>query len=174
MKIFLVSINKDSLFNIADNLYKLNDALSISPCFSTDIQYKDELTYNTYYLDVETIRLSYKNNSLLCVVTDNYISTGITIDDFYNNDIFIMSIKEYNTIPNKIFNNHDIITVWVDTKNNSNISSLDMIEVNFFIERLENLDYLYFIENENLIEETIYKYINSNEEEKNKILLENN
>lgn len=174
MKIFLVSINKESLFDIADNLYKLNDMLSISPCFSTDIQYKDELTYNTYYLDVETIRLSYKNNSLLCVVTDNYISTGITIDDFYNNDIFIMSIKEYNTIPNKIFNNHDIITVWIDTKNNSNISSLDMIEVNFFIERLENLDYLYFIENENLIEETIYKYINSNEEEKNKILLENN
>jgi len=174
MKIFLVSINKDSLFDIADNLYKLNEALSISPCFSTDVQYKDTLTYNTYYLDAETIRIAYKNNSLLCVVTNNYISSGITIDDFYNNDIFIMNIKEYNTIPNKIFNNYDVVTIWIDTKNSSKISPMDMIEVNFFIERLENLDYLYFLDNEKLIEETIYKFINADEEEKNKILLENN
>jgi hypothetical protein len=174
MKIFLVSINKEPLFDIADNLYKLNENLSISPCFSTDVQYKDELTYNTYYLDTETIRIAYKNNSLLCVVTNNYISSGITIDDFYNNDIFIMNMKEFNTIPKKVFDNYDILTIWVDTKNSSKISQMDMLEVNFFVERIENLTYLYFLENEQLIEDTIYKYIYGEEEEKNKILLENN
>lgn len=174
MKIFLVSINKDSLFGIADNLYKLNESLSISPCFTTDAQYKDILTYNTYYLDSETIRIAYKNNSLLCVVTNNYVSSGITIDDFYNNDIFIMNMKEFNTIPKKVFDNYDILTIWVDTKNSSKITQLDIIEANFFIERIENLKYLYFIENEQLIEETIYKYICGDNDEKNRILIENN
>jgi len=173
MKIFLVSIDKDPLFDIADNIYKLNDALSISPCFSTDTQFKDIVTYNTYFLDSETVRIAYKNNSLLCVVTDNYISSGITIDDFYNNDIFIMNMKEYNTIPKKIFDNYEILTVWIDTKNSTKISPLDMIEVNFFIERINDYTYLYFLENENMIEETIYKYVYGTEEEQNKILEDN-
>ena len=69
MKIFLVSVDTSFLYDIANNIYKLNESLTISPCFSTDTQFKDIITPNMYYLDTDTVMTAYKNNSLLYVDT---------------------------------------------------------------------------------------------------------
>ena len=104
-KIFIVCLNKETSLRVSKKIIEHNDDLSIIPTFSTDIQYKNEINENyIYYLDVNTVNLSYKNNSLLYIITSNYISYGITLDDFYNNDIAFMNIEEYNNISDLIFN----------------------------------------------------------------------
>ena len=60
-------------------------------------------------MDVNTINLAYKNNSLLFIKTNQHVSHGISIDDFYNNDICIMNVEEFNLIPECIFNKNYFI-----------------------------------------------------------------
>ena len=116
-KIFIVSIDKEISLNTSKKIVEYNDDLSIIPIFSTDAEYKDELNdFYTYYLDVNVVNLAYKNNSLLYVITSNYISYGITLDDFYNNDVAFMNIEEYNNIPDVIFDKYNILTIWIDFK----------------------------------------------------------
>ena len=108
LKTFIVCLNKDIALNIAKEVIQLDDNLSIAPEFTTSINYKNEIT-DTYkcYLDISTANLAYKNNSLLYIKTYDYISSGITIDDFYNNDICFMDIKEFNLISENVFNKYN-------------------------------------------------------------------
>lgn len=175
LKTFIVCLNKDKSLNIAKDIIKINDELSITPQFTTDIKYKDEINENyIYYLDVNTVNLSYKNNALLYIKTDKYISSGITIDDFYNNDICFMTIEEFNSIPEIIFKKYDILIVWIDIKNNESVTNSDLIEINYFNSFITSTNYLYFLETEKEIHNTILEYIFGEEEQRKYLLEENN
>ena len=127
LKTFIVCLYEDKALNVAKDIIKTNDELSIIPRFTTNTEYKNEVNENyVYYLDVNTVNLSYKNNALLYIKTDKYISSGITIDDFYNNDICYLTVEEFNSIPEVIFRKYDILVIWVDTKNHKTISNADL------------------------------------------------
>ena len=134
-----------------------------------------------YYLSTQDIDLTYKNNFILFINTNNYISEGITLDTFYNNDIFIMTPQDFNNISSNIFKeSYDILVVWLDTNYNKSNDKLnkDIIESKFLEERLssEKINYVYFFNEENdLISDIILKYIECDDQElRNQILLENN
>ena len=174
LKTFIVCLYEDKALNVAKDIIKTNDELSIIPRFTTNTEYKNEVNENyVYYLDVNTVNLSYKNNALLYIKTDKYISSGITIDDFYNNDICYLTVEEFNSIPEVIFRKYDILVIWVDTKNHKTISNADLIEINYFSTFITSINYLYFLENETNIHTVILDYI-FGDEEKIKYLLEEN
>lgn len=174
IKIFIVCLNKDISLKISKDILKKDDDLSIIPLFSTDPSYIDEINENyIYYLHSNIANLSYKNNSLLYILTSNYISYGITLDDFYNNDIAFMNIEEYNNIPDVIFNKHNILTIWIDSKNHQSINSKINIELKYFNERIKNNKYMYFMEDDTDIYDTIIEYIESDEEKRLELLKEN-
>jgi hypothetical protein len=173
-KVFIVCLDKSIALDIAKKIVIKDDNYAIAPMFTTDKEFSNEVNENyETYLDVHTVNLSYKNNSLLFIKTAKYISSGITIDDFYNNDICIMDINEYNLIAENIFKKYDIVTIWVDTKNHKNLTDSDLIEINYFYEFISNIDYLYFLDNESNIEDIIIEYIKADEEHR-KIILEEN
>ena len=97
----------------------------------------------------------------------------ITIDDFYNNDIGYLTIEEYNNIPDVIFNENNILTIWIDQKNRKHYDITLNIEIKYFNERFSKVLNMYFVETDNNIAETINKYINASEEEKLNIIKEN-
>ena len=84
-----------------------------------------------------------------------------------------MDINEYNLIAENIFKKYDIVTIWIDTKNHKNLTDSDLIEINYFYEFISNIDYLYFLDNESNIEDTIISYLKGDEEERKLILAEN-
>lgn len=175
LKTFIVCLDKEKALNVAKDIVRINDELSIIPRFTTDTEYKDEVNENyIYYLDVNTVNLSYKNNALLYIKTNKYISSGITIDDFYNNDICYLTVEEFNSIPEIIFKKYDILVVWIDTKTHKAISNSDLIEINYFNTFITTINYLYFLENETDIHNTILEYIFGDEEKRNYLLEENN
>ena len=175
LKTFIVCLYEDKALNVAKDIIKTNDELSIIPRFTTNTEYKNEVNENyVYYLDVNTVNLSYKNNALLYIKTDKYISSGITIDDFYNNDICIMNVEEFNLIPECVFSKNDILVIWVDTKNHSSLTYNDMVEFKYFNSFLENNLYLYFIDDEPNISDIVLEYFYGDEETRKKLLDENN
>lgn len=175
LKTFIVCLDKQKALNIAKDIVKTNDELSIIPRFTTNTDYKGEVNENyIYYLDVNTVNLSYKNNALLYIKTDKYISSGITIDDFYNNDVCYLTVEEFNSIPEVIFRKYDILVIWVDTKNHKAISNSDLIEINYFSTFITTINYLYFLETEEDIHNTILDYIFGDEEKRKYLLEENN
>ena len=175
LKTFIVCLDKNKALDIAKNIIKVNDELSIIPRFTTNIEYKGEVNENyIYYLDVNTVNLSYKNNALLYIKTNNYISDGITIDDFYNNDICVLTIEEFNSIPEIVFKKYDILVIWVDTKNHKGISNADLIEINYFSSFVSTINYLYFLDEEPNIHNTILEYVYGDEEKRKYLLEENN
>lgn len=180
-KIFIVGSDNIDKLSLANVLIEKDDDLSIGSHFTNDKEYKDTVNDNyIYYLSTQDIDLTYKNNFILFINTNNYISEGVTLDTFYNNDIFIMTPQDFNNISSTIFKeSYDILIVWVDTnysKNNDKLSK-DIIESRFLEERLseEKLKYVYFFNEDNdLISDIILEYIECDDiDRKNEILLEN-
>lgn len=167
MKIIIIGINKINKIDIAKYIIEHNDELSIVPSFTSDEYYKNKISEDyIYYLNPNTIDLSYKNNAFLFIETKDYISKGITCDDFYNNDILCLSLENFNNIIDKELETNENIIIWVDTKfhGSENITN-EINETKYVLQRLENYNYMYFLDESNeLINEVIYKYINSNEE----------
>ena len=163
------NVNKNQL---ALRLTELNDNLSIMPTFTTDVDYEGINEIFNYKIDLNTIYLSYKNNALLYVNTINNISTGVTLDDYYNNDICIIDVSDFNMISDKQLSENDILIVWIDSKYNK---KTDIQEIKYLQQRLTKYNYLYFLESENIndIADVILEYLNSPEEIKIEIL-ENN
>lgn len=173
-KIFIVCDNKDISLTVCKNIILNNDEVSIIPTFSTDIEYYNEISENyIYYLDTVNVNLSYKNNALLYIITSNYISHGITIDDFYNNDIAFMNIEEYNNIPDVLFKKYNILTIWIDTKRHKSINKKDNIELKYFNERINEYKYMYFLSDDSSIHNIINNYILADEKEKENIIKDN-
>lgn len=169
-KIIITGFTDVDIDYLIKQIIYINDDLNIISKFTTNIQ--DESFYNKY-IDPMTINLSFKNNVLLYISTINYISSGITIDDFINGDICYIDVKNFNNIPDKILNEFDILVIWLDS-NNIKLTNIDKIESKFFQERINKLKYMYFL-NDNIskICNTIFEYLNGDEEIKNKLLEEN-
>ena len=90
-KIFIIYHNEDLIKEFKLFLYKKNNDINISKKFITDNQIKSD---DYYYIDQKEVNIALKNNSLLYVITNDYVSTGITIDDLYNNDVFFLLYKK--------------------------------------------------------------------------------
>lgn len=175
MKIIITGIEINKNLEIAKNLININDDLSIASSFTSDELYKDKTSENYIeFLDANIINLSYKNNAFLYVHTENYISTGITLDEFYNNDIICLNNKNFNKIINNVFNNNECLIVWIDTKNHNNINiSEEIREINYLEKTLSNLNYLYFLDEDiDTIINIINEYIKSSEDHRKELLEE--
>lgn len=169
-KIIITGITKLDVDKLMNKIIHTDDSMNIIPKFTTN---KDDESFYNKYLDVMTVNLSFKNNSLIYISTINYISTGITTDDFLNNDVCFIDMKNFNNIPDKIFKDFDILVIWLDSKEVT-LSNSDKIESKFFQERIMNLKYMYFLDdNLHTINEQIFRYLEADEEEKKNILEEN-
>lgn len=176
-KIFITGLNKIDKLIYAKQIAILDDDLSISQRFTNDINYKNS-PYDEYvfYLDSADVDISYKNNAFLFITANDLLYTGITLDSFYNEDIFCMNISEFNNIPDYIFNINDILVVWLDTrinpKDKANIN--DILGVKHFLEKIEKLQVLYFLDEDPIkVANIILSYLEGTEEEKQQILQEN-
>lgn len=173
-KIFITGINEINKLEIAKDISKMLPEYKISKTFTTDKEYIYDNSKNMYYIDIDTISLSFKNNALLYISTTDDVSNGITIDDFYANDIFILGIEEFNMIPEKIFDNYDILVIWADTSKHEHFSNSEINETKYLIERLDNITNLYFLNECSIdISNVVARYINGDEYEKNRIIYEN-
>lgn len=143
-KIFIIYHNEDLINEFKLFLYKKNNDINISKKFITDNQIKSD---EYYYIDQKEVNIALKNNSLLYVITNDYVSTGITIDDLYNNDVFFLLYKEYNNIPDVIFNKYNIFTIWIDStcNNTMDLNNELFCEISYIEQRLENVNYEYFM-----------------------------
>lgn len=183
-KIIIVGISDIDKLEIAKELVRRDDNLSIASHFTTDNEYAEQYGENAdsilnekyiQYIKNDVINLAYKNNSLLYVITNGYISEGITTDEYYNNDIIYIDILQFNQIPDRFFNSkHKNTIIWVDTRNHRHISQSELIEIRYLQERLDIIPYLYFLdESIDKVCTTILDYLDGNEETRKQII-ENN
>lgn len=181
-KIILVGISDIDKLEIAKELIRRNDSLSIAQHFTSDESLftdniSDEQISENYiqYLSNDIINLSYKNNSLLYVIMKGYICEGITTDEYYNSDIIYLDIEQFNQIPDRFFNSkHKNIIVWLDTKNHKQLSQSELIEIRYLQERLDVLSYLYFLDdNVDNICSVILEYLEASDEERKRIINDN-
>ena len=126
--------------------------------FTTDVDEKIDNKY-TYYMDIMNANMSYKNNVLLYIHTINNISKGITIDDFYNNNISLVDIIDFDDIPDRYFTEFNVLVVWVD-KSNAKIDKNELDYVIFLEKRLKDIKHLYLLnESVDNIANIILEYI---------------
>ena len=157
-KIFIIYHDEELISAYVEQLLLNNDFLTCAPKFSSD---REEENNETYYMSPIDVNLAIKNNALLYVVTSNYVSRGITIDDFYNCDICLLHYSEYNIIPDVLFTKYNILTVWIDSKKKISADDLESYEINYVEQRLEHVPNEYFLNDEfKDINECIINYIN--------------
>lgn len=176
MKIYIIGHRNIDVLSIGILLQSLNDSMSVSPKFTSE---QDKVNDYTYFLDKETINISYKNNSLITVTTTDNESSGMTYDDYYNNDIFCLSLSEFNVMPDRLFRQPsndeqlDILVVWVDSS--KNVNKNDITEAEYLTERINNLNFLYFCnETNDFIVNVINDYLLGNDEKREELLQEYN
>lgn len=176
-KIIITGIDTIDKLGIAKKIAEKTH-LNISPIFTTDnILVPSETSY-MYHLNIKTVNLSYKNNSIFYINTNKHISKGVTTDNLEKYNIFVMSIEDYNNISNRCFNNYDFLTIWVDTKHTANIDPDDInylnIETKYLQERINESPYMYFLDEKiDTIADIISLYLESDEDNKKKILIDN-
>ena len=157
-KVFIIYHDEELVSSYIDQLLLKDDFLTCAPKFSSD---KEEENSETYYMSPVDVNLAIKNNALLYVVTSNYVSRGITMDDFYNNDICLLHYSEYNIIPDVLFTKYNILTVWIDSKKKISMNDLESYEINYVEQRLENVPNEYFLNDKfEEINEYILNFIN--------------
>lgn len=176
-KIFITGLEKIDKLVFAKAIVVIDDDLSISQRFTNDIEYKDS-PYDEYifYLDSADVDISYKNNAFLFITASDMLYTGITLDSFYNEDVFCMNICEFNNVPDYIFEINDILVVWLDTKiQMKDKDNLDEIMgIKHFVEKIEKLNVLYFLdETPEKVAQVVLEYLESDAEGKERILEEN-
>lgn len=162
-KIFIVSANKnlDTQYTIAEAVSEELD-LEIAHSFTTG-----ELSDSTYFdtMCIGDVTIAFKNNSLLYCESLNETDTiGITIDEYYNKDIFCTSVIGFNNIADNILTD-DILVIWLDCA--YSISSVrDLNEAKYLIETLEDMKYLYFslaTDDLQYITNMLHKYFNASD-----------
>lgn len=174
-KIFLVAnnYNIDNIHLIADKISQLF-GLTIAPtCISTlDAVNSESLITKKYFkeLDNQVFFLAFKNNAMLYSLVNNNYNIGITMEDFYNNDIFCLSLDALENVPESRLINSLII--WVDIPT-QNITKQDISSANIILEIIENTPYLYFYENVEKIISVVSGYLQGDDETKQHILEEN-
>ena len=169
-KIYIIGHRNINTLEVGLAIQSKDDSITVAPRFTTNI---DEVTEYKYFLDKETVNISYKNNAIITITTDDNESNGIIYDDYYNNDIFCMNLAEFNVMPDKLFEtdceNDDILVVWVDSS--SNVPRADVNEVEYLEDRLSNMNYMYFCnESSDVISDAVLKYVYAEQSEKEEIL----
>ena len=177
LKVIITGAKPIDKFAIARKLVEINDNLSIAPTFTSDKDYEGVVSDTMYYMSTEDVILAFKNNVILYINTDVYISHGITIDNFYNNDIFVMNLDDFNSISDHNIAGQDMLVIWVDTKHYDDVleKNKDITESKYLAERLETIPYMYFLDTDaESIAEVINNYVEADNEEKLAIIEENN
>lgn len=176
LKIIFTGVNMPVINNIISDVLSNNEDLILSPVFTTD---SDDSGANRH-ISMRELALSYKNNALFCISSyNNDIYKGVTMDDFYNYNLFNIDVKMYNTISNKPFNMYPILTVWINTDDDKNIIYKNKLrhEVERFQERLNHADFIYFspveTKNKKYIINIVNNYIIGDDTLRHKILAEN-
>jgi hypothetical protein len=151
--------------------YKLAEFLAEK--YDMDIAYSftstDNLENYKVQYKIDEIILSYRNNALLCCLSDtiNNIHNGITMDEFYNKDIFCLTIKEFSNISESLLCNS--IVIWIDQPKND-IDYEYIKDCKNFIDILENIPYMYFNENLSEIYDKVSEYIEADDNKKLEII----
>lgn len=176
MKIFVVGEKRLNKLDIANTIVSKNDDLNICKSFTTE-QNPGMIGEYMFCLDEEEIILSFRNNVLLYIDYSDKHITGITIDDFNMSDIIPIDIKHFNSIPDYLIENEELLILWIDSKNKEISSDKKyVIEAKYLQERVDNLNFpmMYFLD-ENLddIANLAIEYMNSNEENREILVQEN-
>lgn len=168
IKFFLVGV--EHYDDIANKLSLLNDNLNICKKFSTNNS--DESLNNSYmYLDTKEVFMAYKNNAILYMNNDSNFIDGVLIDDLYNSDILTLTISEFNAISNKIFNELDILIIFIDNAGNAMNKEISLSDYNYFSERCEEKNMLYFLNESNeIIINTVLSYYLGSEDTRKELL----
>lgn len=172
IKFLIVGSNSINKKEIVDMLLINEDLFNIASIFTTE--QLDSYPKYYYYLSQNELNICYKNNALLYVKTNEYISEGITLDSFYNNNIIFMNTEDFNNIPNKIFTLHDdLVIIWLDSTDHSkdNIQK-EIYETNYLLEKInnDNLTYLYFLDTDTIeIMDVIVEYLKNPQKRKDLI-----
>jgi len=172
MKIFIIGHSNINVDDIGIKLQEKNDNLVLSRKFTTVKDYKDAPENSLYYfLDKTTVNISYKNNSIIYVDTIDNDSIGITYDDYYNSDIFCMNLRQFNMLSQSFINKvEDMLVVWVDNKNTKHLQE-DIYEAGYVEERIYDLNYIYFLDEDiDTMLNVINEYVCGNEEQRKDIL----
>ena len=160
-KIFIIYHNDDLINSYIDELDKADDEISIAKKFTSD-----ETDNEKTYMSPLDVKLCLKNNAILYVITRNYISTGVTFDEFENTDMCLLHYDEYNEIPDVIFNKYNILTIWIDSKVKTGLDKKLQHDIQCLEQRLEKVPYEYFLNDDfKDIFNTIYHFLNNEESE---------
>ena len=81
-KIYIIGHRNINTLEVGLAIQSKDDSITVAPRFTTNI---DEVTEYKYFLDKETVNISYKNNAIITITTDDNESNGIIYDDYYNN-----------------------------------------------------------------------------------------
>lgn len=170
-KIFIITTLNDDIKIALDIAEYISDKydLDIATTYITNATNND---YKQYFAEfsLNDMILAFKNNAMLYCLTKNSDSIGISMDEYYNNDIFCMNVEAFNNISESILMN--AIIVWIDGK--SRKSSLqEMNNVKILISLLDSIPYLYFNENSEYIKNVLSEYIEANPIDRKLIIEEN-
>lgn len=172
-KIIIVGDDNSKITNVIGVLTSYNENIKIAYQFTTDINFKNQSLYWKTYMDNVDLKLSYKNNALLCVATnDNQVSVGITKMDYESSDVCFMNYVMFNNIAPRYIQGATI--VWIDNNCNKKTSH-ELLQCKEFMKATKNFKLLYFSKEEDFqdIGSTIYRYMTTEiEGEKEKILKE--
>jgi len=162
LKFLIVGENSIDKKSLVDLLLMNEGLFSVAKVFTTNPNI-EESKYD-YYLNNKELGICYKNNALLFVKTNTNVSYGITLEEFYDNNLIVLNTEDFNNISNKIFlSNNELIIVWLDTKNhNKDTLNKEIYESNYLFEKIENsnLSYLYFLDCSNIeIMDVIVEYL---------------
>ena len=168
-KFFIITTdpNNSDKYKLAEYLSGKYD-LDIAYSFTTD---EDISNYKVQY-SIDEIVLAYRNNALLSCLSDtkNNIHQGITMDEFYNKNLFCMSMKEFANISESLLNN--CLVLWLDQKKDG-IDYDYILESKRFNELLDNISYMYFNEDLSVVKQIMNDYLNASDDKKLEIINEN-
>ena len=176
---FLIIGNNDTDFDrLKVEIEEQADNLIIANQFTNNIEYKDTENQSCiYYLDNKVIQNALKNNAVF-YIKNNVFVEGVTYDEFYNSNIFTLSIKDFNTISTNVLDKYseDILVVWLDYSKHKYKDELnnDIKEISYLMDKLEKLNYIYFLDEEySTIAKTIIEYYYGDADKRTVILEEN-
>lgn len=163
------SIDKTKLIDLLltnENMFKIANIFITNPKKATNKYH--------YLISNEELNRCYKNNAILYVKTILNESYGVTLDSFYENNVIFMNTEDFNNISNKIFlSNNELVIVWLDTKKHDpERIKREIVESQYVMDKIQSdqLNYLYFLDKDNLeVMDVICEYL-LHEEKRNELL----
>lgn len=173
-KIFIITTSKDKLktaydiANYVSSKYDLDVAKTFTSNLDIDIC-KSVPEYFTYF-DVNDMIIAFKNNAMLYCLSEAEKSIGISLDEYYNNDIFCMTVEAFNNISESLLMN--MIVIWIDSKaSNGSIDIMNNVKI--LLNTLDSIKYMYFTEDYKVIKRIVCEYIDASPKRQLELLEEN-